>query len=80
MTALSGVAVLLSLRVACSIDCRWIVDMSTAVKRRAITVLLSSPDRQRYKEFVKLLGATTLFMPVWTDKEIHTCRCVKSHY
>lgn len=53
---------------------RWILDTSTAVERNAITVLLSSPDGQRYKEFAKLLGCTKLYMPVWTDEEIHTCR------
>jgi hypothetical protein len=53
---------------------RWIVDMGTAFGRKATTVLLASPERERYKEFLKLLGATTLYMPVWTDDEIHKCR------
>lgn len=53
---------------------RWIVDMSNAVGRNATTVLLASPDRERYKEFLKLLGTTTLYMPVWTDNEILKCR------
>jgi hypothetical protein len=48
--------------------------MGTAVERNATTVLLASPDRERYKEFLKLLGATTLYMPVWTDDEILKCR------
>ncbi|GFR41476.1 hypothetical protein Agub_g2167, partial [Astrephomene gubernaculifera] len=52
----------------------WIVDSGTAVERPANTVLLSYPDRNRYKEFLKLLGATTLYMPVWTDDEIQECR------
>ena len=64
----------MSLCISCSIRRRWIVDMSIAVERRAITVLLSSPDRPRFKEFVSLLGATRLYMPIWTDEEIHICR------
>ena len=50
--------------------------MSTAVARKATTVLLSSPERNRYKEFLKLLKSTTLYMPLWTDDEIEACRSV----
>ncbi|GIL61068.1 hypothetical protein Vafri_15463 [Volvox africanus] len=52
----------------------WIVDTGTAFRRPASTVLLASPDRQRYKEFLKFQGTTTLFMPIWTDDEIKECR------
>ncbi|GIL86335.1 hypothetical protein Vretifemale_14639 [Volvox reticuliferus] len=52
----------------------WIVDMATATERAANTVLLASPDRTRYKGFLKLQAATTLSMPVWTDNEIEKCR------
>jgi hypothetical protein len=53
---------------------RWIVDAAMAYDNRAVTVLLSSPDRERYKEFLKLTGATKLYMPLWSDEEIETCR------
>ncbi|GIM15305.1 hypothetical protein Vretimale_18130 [Volvox reticuliferus] len=52
----------------------WIVDMATATERDANTVVLSSPARERYKEFLKLHGATALYMPIWTDEEIEKCR------
>ncbi|GIL61138.1 hypothetical protein Vafri_15549 [Volvox africanus] len=52
----------------------WIVDTGTALQRPASTVLLASPDRQRYKQFLKLQGMTTLYMPIWTDDEIEECR------
>ncbi|GLI68559.1 hypothetical protein VaNZ11_013022 [Volvox africanus] len=52
----------------------WIVDMATAVRRPGSTVLLATLDKQRYNDFVKLSGATTLYMPIWTDDEIEECR------
>ncbi|GIL90065.1 hypothetical protein Vretimale_18118 [Volvox reticuliferus] len=52
----------------------WIVDMATPTRKPANTVLLSSPARERYKEFLKLRGATALYMPIWTDEEIEKCR------
>ena len=50
--------------------------MSVAYERTATTVLLSSPNKKHYNEFLKLLGATKLYMNLWTDEEIHKCRCV----
>ncbi|GIL53880.1 hypothetical protein Vafri_9398 [Volvox africanus] len=52
----------------------WIVDTDIPVERAASTVLLASPDQKRYKEFVNFRGATTLYMPVWTDDEMEKCR------
>ncbi|GIM10191.1 hypothetical protein Vretimale_13944 [Volvox reticuliferus] len=52
----------------------WIVDMAVPTLEAANTVLLSSPARERYKEFLKLRGATALYMPIWTDEEIEKCR------
>jgi hypothetical protein len=51
--------------------------MSQAVERKAHTVLISSPDRNRYSEFLKLLGTTKLYMPLWSDEEIAVCRLVQ---
>ncbi|GLI68649.1 hypothetical protein VaNZ11_013123, partial [Volvox africanus] len=51
----------------------WIVDMATAVQRDASTVLLACLDEQRYSEFLKLPGTTTLYMPIWTDDDIEEC-------
>ena len=59
------------------VNLRWIVDMSQAVERKAHTVLISSPDRNRYSEFLKLLGTTKLYMPLWSDEEIAVCRLVQ---
>lgn len=56
--------------------CRWIVDMSVPVRRTATTVLLASPNKKHYHEFLKLQGATKLYMDLWTDEEIYKCRCV----
>ena len=50
------------------------VDTSTAVYRRAVTVLLSSPNKERYHEFTKLPGAKTLYLDTWEDEEISTVR------
>ncbi|GIM10155.1 hypothetical protein Vretimale_13912 [Volvox reticuliferus] len=47
--------------------------MPMATERAASTVLLSSLEQDQYK-FQKLRGATTLYMPVWTDDEIEKCR------
>ncbi|GIL88105.1 hypothetical protein Vretimale_13969 [Volvox reticuliferus] len=52
----------------------WIIDMGTALERGANTVLLASPDKARYKEFLKLQGANPLYMPIWTNDEIEKCR------
>ena len=49
--------------------------MSTAVERRAVTVLLSSPKKDRYNEFIKLIGAEILYLDVWEDQEISAVRC-----
>ncbi|GIL53778.1 hypothetical protein Vafri_9363 [Volvox africanus] len=51
-----------------------IVDTGTATKRAANTVMLSFPDRELYKEFLKFPGTKTLYMPFWTRSEIHKCR------
>ena len=39
-----------------------------------MTVLLSSPKKDRYHEFLKLPGSQQLFLDVWTDEEISTVR------
>ncbi|GIL88107.1 hypothetical protein Vretimale_13970 [Volvox reticuliferus] len=52
----------------------WIIDTGTALERGANTVLLSSPNRELYKEFLKLQGSNVLYMPIWTDDEIEKCR------
>ncbi|GAX79590.1 hypothetical protein CEUSTIGMA_g7031.t1 [Chlamydomonas eustigma] len=52
----------------------WIVDKAKGREREAYTVLLSSPSQERCKEFLKLMGCTTLFMPVWSKEEIEKCR------
>ena len=51
--------------------------MRQALERKAHTVLISSPDRSRYKQFLKLLGTTKLYMPIWSDVEIAVCRFVQ---
>ncbi|GIL83624.1 hypothetical protein Vretifemale_12292 [Volvox reticuliferus] len=44
-------------------------------EHNANTVLLAtSADLQQYKGFLKLRGATALYMPLWTDDEIEKCR------
>ncbi|PNH01411.1 hypothetical protein TSOC_012713 [Tetrabaena socialis] len=48
--------------------------MSLAYERRAITVVLASPNRDHYKEFLKLPGATKLYMSYWTEDEVMKCR------
>ena len=48
--------------------------MSTAVYRNAVTVLLSSPKKDRYHEFLKLPRARKLYLDIWTDEEISTVR------
>ena len=58
----------------CRPACRWIVDMSTAVYRNAVTVLLSSPKKDRYHEFLKLPRARKLYLDIWMDEEIRTVR------
>jgi hypothetical protein len=41
---------------------------------QAKTVLFCSPDKQNYKDFVKLVGSTIRYLPVWTWEEIESCR------
>lgn len=53
---------------------RWIVDEGDAHDSRAVTILLSAPDGDRCRRFAKQRGATTLFMPLWSDEEIESCR------
>ena len=48
--------------------------MSTAVDRPAVTVLLSSPKKDRYHEFMKLPGARKLYLDIWEDEEISMVR------
>ncbi len=48
--------------------------MSTAVYRNAVTVLLSSPKKARYHEFLKLPNASKLYLDTWEDEEISTVR------
>ncbi|GIL63338.1 hypothetical protein Vafri_17298 [Volvox africanus] len=52
----------------------WIVDMGKGEEVPACTVLLASPDQQRYKEFLKFPGSSKLYMPVWSNEEIEECR------
>ncbi|GIL64892.1 hypothetical protein Vafri_18731 [Volvox africanus] len=52
----------------------WIVDMGKGAEVPACTVLLASPDQQRYKEFLKFPGSSKLYMPVWSNEEIEECR------
>jgi hypothetical protein len=50
--------------------------MGNAVYRRAVTVLLSSPKKDRYNEFMKLVRARKLYLDVWEDEEISVVRWV----
>ncbi|GAX79592.1 hypothetical protein CEUSTIGMA_g7033.t1 [Chlamydomonas eustigma] len=54
----------------------WIMDKAKGREREAYTVLLSSPSQERCKEFLKLMGCTCLYMPVWSIEEIEKCRTV----
>ncbi len=48
--------------------------MSEVDYRPAVTVLLSSPKKDRYHEFLKLPRARKLYLDIWTDEEIRTVR------
>lgn len=41
---------------------------------KAKTVLFCSPDKRNYRDFVKLVGSTIRYLPVWTWDEIDSCR------
>lgn len=41
---------------------------------QAKTVLFCSPDKRNYKDFLKIVGTTIRYLPVWTWDEIDSCR------
>ena len=49
------------------------VDRGGPVDAVAKTVVLSSPTRSNYKRFLKFIGSTIRFMPVWSWEEIQAC-------
>ena len=55
---------------------RYIVDeveCGGPVDAAAKTVVLSSPTRSNYKGFLKCVGSTIRYMPVWSWQEIQAC-------
>lgn len=40
----------------------------------AKTVVFCSPDKRNYRDFLKLIGSTIRYLPVWTLEEIEACR------
>lgn len=56
----------------------YLIDTDKPSQWRARTVMVSSPCKEHYKEFVKL-GAQKLYMPIWTYDEIRMC-CEVSYY
>jgi len=55
----------------------WIIDQSSAAPAypyKAPTIVLSPPNRDRYKHFLKIPGSTKLYMKLWTGEEIEECR------
>ncbi|RIA84995.1 hypothetical protein C1645_831457 [Glomus cerebriforme] len=56
-------------------DVWYIVDGSKPMNFTAKTILISSPQKNNYKEFAKI-GTTFQYMSVWSWEETDTCRAV----